>query len=216
MLYQKSLYQTLQSHTNRGLDFLRDDIKSLTPEMKKEAEKILSLESEILKFCKCILKKKISAKKICINGDYHLGQVLNTGDDFMIIDFEGEPVRSPGERRLKFPAFRDVAGMVRSFHYAVYSVFFQRSKIRPEDTAIMQPWIEPWCYYITGAFLNSCMETVKSYDFVPEEKDELSILLNVFLIDKSIYEIGYELNNRPDWVIIPMQGIRLIMKEFLY
>jgi len=196
------------------LDFLRDNIESLQPKVKKEAEKILSLESEILNFCKSILKKKISAKKIRIHGDYHLGQVLNTGDDFMIIDFEGEPVRSPGERRLKYPAMRDVAGMVRSFHYAVYSVFFQRSKIRPEDTLIMQPWIEPWYYYITGAFLNSYLETVKGYDLVPEEKDELNILMNVFLIDKSIYEIGYELNNRPDWVIIPMQGIRLIMKEF--
>ena len=215
MLYQKSLYQTLQSNTRRGLGFLQDNIKSLPSKMKREAEKILSLESDILKFCKTILKKKISAKKIRIHGDYHLGQVLSTGDDFMIIDFEGEPVRSPGERRLKFPAFRDVAGMVRSFHYAVYSVYFQRSKVRPEDAKIIRPWIEPWYYYITGAFLNSYLETVKGSDFIPEEKDALSILLNVFLIDKSIYEIGYELNNRPEWVIIPMQGIRLIMKEFL-
>ncbi|MFZ0456421.1 MAG: maltose alpha-D-glucosyltransferase [Ignavibacteriaceae bacterium] len=215
MLYQKSLYQTLQSNTRRGLGFLQDNIKSLPAKMKKEAEKILSLESDILKFCRTILKKKISAQKIRIHGDYHLGQVLSTGDDFMIIDFEGEPVRSPGERRLKFPAFRDVAGMVRSFHYAVYSVYFQRTKIRPEDTKIIRSWIEPWFYYITGAFLNSYLETVKGSDFIPEGNDELSILLNIFLIDKSIYEIGYELNNRPEWVIIPMQGIRLIMKEFL-
>ena len=215
MLYQKSLYQTLQSNTRRGLNFLQDNIKSLPAKVKKEAEKILLLEKDILKFCRTILKKKISAQKIRIHGDYHLGQVLSTGDDFMIIDFEGEPVRSPGERRLKFPAFRDVAGMVRSFHYAVYSVFFQRSKIRPEDTKIIRSWIEPWYYSITGAFLNSYMETVKGSDFIPGEKEDLSTLLNVFLIDKSIYEIGYELNNRPEWVVIPMQGIRLIMKEFL-
>ena len=215
MLYQKSLYQTFQSNVKRGLAFLQNNIKSLPPKMKKEAEKILALEDEILKFCKSILKKKISAQKIRIHGDYHLGQVLSTGDDFMIIDFEGEPVRSPGERRLKFPAFRDVAGMVRSFHYAVYSVFFQRTKIRPEDTKIIRPWIEPWYYYITGAFLNSYLEAVKGSDFIPDDKEGLSILLNVFLIDKSIYEISYELNNRPDWVVIPMQGIKLIMKEFV-
>ncbi len=215
MLYQKSLYQTLQSDTIRGLNFLRDNVNSLPIKIKKEAEKILSLQSEILKFCKNILRKKISAQKIRIHGDYHLGQVLSTGDDFIIIDFEGEPIRSPGERRLKFTSFRDVAGMVRSFHYAVYSVFFQRSKIRPEDMEAMQPWIEPWYYYITGAFLNSYLETVKGSDFIPEAKDELSILLNVFLIDKSIYEIGYELNNRPDWVVIPMEGLSLIMKGFL-
>lgn len=214
LLYQKSLYQTLQTNTRRGLSFLRDSVKSLPSKTKKEAEKILSMEDKILDFCKSILKKKISAKKIRIHGDYHLGQVLNTGDDFMIIDFEGEPVRSPGERRLKYPAMRDVAGMLRSFHYAVYSVFFQRSKIHPDDASVMRLWIEPWYYYITGAFLNSYLETIKGYDIVPEEKDELNILLNVFLIDKSIYEIGYELNNRPDWVIIPMHGIRMIMKGF--
>ncbi|MCU7495221.1 MAG: maltose alpha-D-glucosyltransferase [Ignavibacteria bacterium] len=212
--YQKALYQTLQTNTRRGMDFLRSSLSSLPPEMKQEAEKILLLEDKILEFCKGILKKKISAKKIRIHGDYHLGQVLNTGDDFMIIDFEGEPVRSPGERRLKYTAMRDVAGMVRSLHYAVYSVFFQRSKIRPEEVSLMQPWIEPWYYYITGAFLSSYLETIKGYDIVPEKKDELSILLNLFLIDKSVYEIGYELNNRPDWVIIPMQGIQLIMKDF--
>ncbi|MGE5354121.1 MAG: maltose alpha-D-glucosyltransferase [Acidobacteriota bacterium] len=214
MHYQKSLYQTLQTNTRRGMEFLRGSLKTLPPNMKKEAEKILSLEDKILEYCKGILNKKISAKKIRIHGDYHLGQVLNTGDDFMIIDFEGEPVRSPGERRLKYTAMRDVAGMVRSFHYAVYSVFFQRSKMHPEDASIMQPWIEPWYYYITGAFLSSYLEAIKGYDIVPEKRDELNILLTLFLIDKSIYEVGYELNNRPDWVIIPMQGIRMITKGF--
>lgn len=215
MFYQKSVYQTLQTNTRKGLDFLRGSLKTLPSEKKKEAEKILSMEDKILEFCRGILKKKISAKKIRIHGDYHLGQVLSTDDDFMIIDFEGEPVRSPGERRLKYTAMRDVAGMVRSLHYAVYSVFFQRSKVRPEEISLMQPWIGPWYYYITGAFLSSYLEAIKGYDIVPEKKDELNILLNVFLIDKSIYEIGYELNNRPDWVIIPMQGILLIMKDFV-
>ncbi|HEX2868502.1 MAG TPA: maltose alpha-D-glucosyltransferase [Ignavibacteriales bacterium] len=214
MFYQKSLYQTLQTNTRRGLDFLKANVKSFSPEKKKDAEKILSMEDKILDFCRSILNKKISAKKIRIHGDYHLGQVLSTGDDFMIIDFEGEPVRSPGERRLKYPAMRDVAGMVRSFHYAVYSVFFQRTKVRPEEVSQLQSWIEPWYYYITGAFLSSYLEAIRGYEIVPEKKDELNILLNLFLIDKSIYEIGYELNNRPDWVIIPMQGILLIMKGF--
>ncbi|HEX2963124.1 MAG TPA: putative maltokinase, partial [Ignavibacteriales bacterium] len=214
MHYQKSLYQTLQTNTRRGMEFLRGSLKSLPPDKRKEAEKILSLEDRILEYCKGILNKKISAKKIRIHGDYHLGQVLNTGDDFMIIDFEGEPVRSPGERRLKYTAMRDVAGMVRSLHYAVYSVFFQRSKMHGEEASLLQPWIEPWYYYITGAFLSSYLEATKGYDIVPEKRDELNILLTLFLIDKSIYEVGYELNNRPDWVVIPMQGIRMITKGF--
>ncbi|MCU7491159.1 MAG: maltose alpha-D-glucosyltransferase [Ignavibacteria bacterium] len=214
MHYQKSLYQTLQTNTRRGMEFLRGSLKSLPPDKRKEAEKILSLEDRILEYCKGILNKKISAKKIRIHGDYHLGQVLNTGDDFMIIDFEGEPVRSPGERRLKYTAMRDVAGMVRSLHYAVYSVFFQRSKMHGEEASLLQPWIEPWYYYITGAFLSAYLEATKGYDIVPEKRDELNILLTLFLIDKSIYEVGYELNNRPDWVVIPMQGIRMITKGF--
>ncbi len=213
-LYQKALYQTLYSNAKKGLNFFAGNLSKLPRHIKKEAEDILSLRDKILAQHKKVLRKKISAQKIRIHGDYHLGQVLSTGDDFIIIDFEGEPVRSPGERRLKYSAFRDVGGMLRSFHYAVYSVYFQRSKVRPEDAEVMQQWIEPWYYYVSGAFLNAYRETTEGYPFVPEDKEQLNILLNVFLLDKSVYEIEYELNNRPDWVIIPMQGIKLIMKQF--
>ena len=213
-LYQKALYQTLYSNAKKGLNFFAGNLSKLPQPIKKEAEEILALRDKILAQHKKVLKKKISAQKIRIHGDYHLGQVLSTGDDFMIIDFEGEPVRSPGERRLKYSAFRDVGGMLRSFHYAVYSVYFQRTKVRPEDAEIMEQWIEPWFYYVSGAFLNAYRETTEGYPFVPSEQEQLNILLNVFLLDKSVYEIEYELNNRPDWVIIPIQGIKLIMKQF--
>ena len=213
-LYQKALYQTLYSNAKKGLNFFAGNLSKLPQPIRKDAEEILSLRDKILAQHKKVLNTKISAQKIRIHGDYHLGQVLSTGDDFMIIDFEGEPVRSPGERRLKYSAFRDVGGMLRSFHYAVYSVYFQRTKVRPEDAEIMQQWIEPWFYYVSGAFLNAYRETTEGYPFIPAEKEQLNILLNVFLLDKSVYEIEYELNNRPDWVIIPMQGIKLIMKQF--
>ncbi len=213
-LYQKALYQTLFSNAKKGLNFFSGNLSKLPQSIKQEAEEILGLRDKILAQYKKVLRKKISAQKIRIHGDYHLGQVLSTGDDFMIIDFEGEPVRSPGERRLKYSAFRDVGGMLRSFHYAVYSVYFQRSKVRPEDADFMQQWIEPWFYYVSGAFLNAYRESTEGYPFVPADKDQLNILLNVFLLDKSVYEIEYELNNRPDWVIIPMQGIKMIMKQF--
>ena len=213
-LYQKALYQTLYSNAKKGLNFFAGNLSKLPQSIKGEAEEILSSRDKILGQYKKILKNKISAQKISIHGDYHLGQILSTGDDFIIIDFEGEPVRSPGERRLKYSAFRDVGGMLRSFHYAVYSVFFQRSKIRPEDAEFIQQWIEPWFYYVSGAFLNSYRNTTEGYPFIPADTEQLSILLNMFLLDKSIYEIEYELNNRPDWVIIPMHGIKFIMKQF--
>ncbi|MEJ2636546.1 MAG: maltose alpha-D-glucosyltransferase [Calditrichia bacterium] len=214
-LYQKSLYQSLRTNARRGLEFLEANLKALPEKLRPEAEKILALEKKVLKQYRLVTSGKISALKIRIHGDYHLGQVLSTGKDFIIIDFEGEPVRSPGERRLKYSAFRDVAGMIRSFHYAAYNVFFQRTSIRPEDAELLEPWIEPWFYYVSGSFLHSYMEAVEGARFVPKEREELAILLNIFLLDKSIYEIGYELNNRPDWVKIPIEGIKLIVKDFL-
>jgi len=214
-LYQKSLYQSLRKNASRGLKSLKDNLKTLPEQLQPEAQSILSIDNAILGQIRRVTEKKIAARKIRIHGDYHLGQVLSTGKDFIIIDFEGEPARAPSERRLKYPAFRDVAGMVRSFHYAIYNVFFQQYRIRPEDIQLLEPWITPWFYYVSGAFLHSYLDTVRDANFVPEDRDQLEILLNVFLLDKSIYEIGYELNNRPDWVRIPIEGIKFIMQESL-
>jgi len=212
-LYQRSLYQALRSRAVLGLENLRKCSKNLPEHIRVEVEEILKSRQKIQNRFKKLMEGKITGLKIRIHGDYHLGQVLFTGKDFVIIDFEGEPMKPLSERRLKYSCFRDVAGMIRSFHYAVYNKLFQRAAISPKEFQLLQHWIQPWYRYISGVFLQAYLETVADAPLIPGKKEQTEILLDVFLLDKIIYEIGYELNNRPDWVIIPINGIKSILKE---
>ncbi|MBZ0165199.1 MAG: alpha-amylase, partial [Candidatus Omnitrophica bacterium] len=133
------------------------------------------------------------------------------GKDFVIIDFEGEPARSLTERRLKRSVLRDVAGMIRSFHYAAYGALFLKTSVLPEDIKHLEPWAEQWFYYVSGVFLHSYLTTLGDAPLVPKDRQDLEVLLGVFLLEKAVYELGYELNNRPDWVSIPLKGIQHIL-----
>jgi maltose alpha-D-glucosyltransferase/alpha-amylase len=212
-LYQRSLYQALRSGAIQSLQGLEKNINVLPEEHHQNAREILERKPEIIGHLRKITQGRISAHKIRIHGDYHLGQVLFTGKDFVIIDFEGEPARPTSERRLKYSCFRDVSGMMRSYHYAVYTALFQRSSIRKEDVRKIEKWTEPWYRAVASTFLRAYMEKVNHAPFVPKEKQELEILLNVFLINKALYELDYELNNRPDWIVIPVQGLNMILED---
>jgi maltose alpha-D-glucosyltransferase/alpha-amylase len=110
---------------------------------------------------------------------------------------------------------RDVAGMIRSFHYAAYASLFHDNQIRKEDIPMLRPFAEQWYHYMSGFFMKSYLETVKGYAFIPKNKEDLDVLMTTFLMEKAIYELNYELNNRPDWVIIPLRGIKALIKETL-
>jgi maltose alpha-D-glucosyltransferase / alpha-amylase len=193
-----------------------NNLQKLSDEARKEAEDILAMKDEILSTLKGIYKNKIDVTKIRIHGDYHLGQVLFTGKDFIITDFEGEPARSYSERRLKRSPLRDVAGMIRSFHYAAYASLFLDNQIRKEDIPILVPFVEQWHHYASELFMKSYLETVNGLAFVPKSKEDLDTLMTTFLLEKAIYELNYELNNRPDWVIIPLRGIKALLKKELH
>jgi maltose alpha-D-glucosyltransferase/alpha-amylase len=213
LLYQRSVYQSMQSLAKKNLDLLRKNIKSLSADLRDEAEKIAGLEKEILERFNALMSKKISAMKIRTHGDYHLGQVLWTGNDFIIIDFEGEPERSLTERRLKRSPIRDVAGMIRSFHYASYHALLKQTPFRLQDIPQLEPWADLWYSYISGVFLNSYLGTVGDAAFVPQSTETFEIILRAFLLEKAVYELGYELNSRPDWVIIPIRGIKQLLRS---
>jgi maltose alpha-D-glucosyltransferase/alpha-amylase len=128
----------------------------------------------------------------------------------VIIDFEGEPARPLSERRIKRCALRDVAGMLRSFHYAAYATLFNHRvsvTVRPEDMAALEPWARFWYRWVSAVFLKAYLTEASQVPFLPQGRDELQVLLDAHLLEKAIYELGYELNNRPDWIRIPLRAI---------
>jgi maltose alpha-D-glucosyltransferase/alpha-amylase len=211
ILYQRSLYQSMASLTKKNFELLRKCSRYIRDNVQEEFLKILDSEEIILNRFKTLYSQKIATIKTRIHGDYHLGQVLFTGNDFVIIDFEGEPARALSERRLKRSPLRDVAGMVRSFHYAAYASLFQHLNHKPEDFQELEVYADLWYKYVGGRFLGSYLETVKGSSIIPEDKDHLEILLNSFLLEKAIYELGYEINNRPEWIIIPLKGTKQLL-----
>jgi maltose alpha-D-glucosyltransferase/alpha-amylase len=142
-----------------------------------------------------------------MHGDYHLGQVLFTGTDFVIIDFEGEPATPFAERRLKHSVLKDVAGMLRSFHYAVYATLLQNDKFKNVDTVQFGLWAETWYHCARGFYLDSYFTTVANTKLIPKDTKSMEVLLKAFLLEKAMYELCYEANNRPTWLQIPLNGI---------
>ncbi|HEY8937112.1 MAG TPA: alpha-amylase, partial [Cyclobacteriaceae bacterium] len=182
-------------------------------ELQDEVKQFLDAEIEILTVFKNIYKQKINVVKIRNHGDFHLGQVLFTGKDFIITDFEGEPARSYTERRLKRSPLRDVTGMIRSFHYATYASLLLDNQIRKEDFKKLIPALDIWYMYVSHIYLKSYTESVTGTGFIPKNKDEFDILINTFLLEKALYELNYEINNRPNWIIIPLKGIKSILNK---
>jgi maltose alpha-D-glucosyltransferase / alpha-amylase len=209
-LYQRSLYQSMRNQVARVYERLSKAMPRLPEETAILGRKILENRPKVMGAFAGLLERLIPTVKIRVHGDYHLGQVLYTGKDVVILDFEGEPARPMSERKLKRSPWKDVAGMLRSFHYAIHSAWPKSVVLRDEERKALDPWVELWPERMTAGFLEAYLEAAGNAAFVPEEKD-WEALLRAHLMEKAVYELGYELNNRPDWAHIPMVGIlRLI------
>lgn len=212
-LYQRSVYQSMRNGLRRTFQMLAREARGMAGEARVEADELLRREREILERMARVMGRKIAAEKIRIHGDYHLGQVLDTGRDFVIIDFEGEPTRPISERRLKRSALRDVAGMLRSFHYAALTALTQQNAVRDVDIPAAFPWADLWYRAISRTFLDSYLATTGQTAFLPRNVEDFSLLLDAYLLDKAVYEVAYELNNRPDWLRVPLRGILQILER---
>ena len=155
---------------------------------------------------------KLKSQRIRIHGDYHLGQVLVTENDFFIIDFEGEPESTIRDRKVKQTPLKDVAGMLRSFHYAIYSTIFEhKDEWKVEMNQLFE--LGEWLYtYIVGIFMSKYIEVVQDNNLNIGYKSEIEYLLKYNILEKAVYELGYELNARPTWTVIPLKGISQILK----
>src|SRR5438552_2249919 len=189
---QRSVYQSMRALLRRNFDSLKKKLRDVPEHLRDEAKEVLGTEKEILAREKRLLDRKTNAAKIRIHGDYHLGQVLSTGKDFVILDFEGEPARPLSERKLKRSALRDVAGMMRSFQYAAYSALWQPA-MRNEDVPFLEHWADIWYRLMSSVFLQNYLQTTSGAIFVPKNFDDFQILREAYLLDKPVYEIGYEL-----------------------
>jgi maltose alpha-D-glucosyltransferase/alpha-amylase len=210
-LYQRSLYQSMRGQARRGFELLRRHLPDLTEPARPIANRVVEMEDEALGRFSELLDRNIAAERIRCHGDYHLGQVLFTGNDFVIIDFEGEPERPVSERRIKTSPLRDVAGMIRSFHYASHAAQQGGAPgaaiVQPERADGLHKWLSVWYVWSAAAFLRAYTAAAAAANFLPQDKKEVGTLLDAYLLEKVIYELGYELNNRPDWVRIPLEGI---------
>jgi maltose alpha-D-glucosyltransferase / alpha-amylase len=215
-LYQRSLYESMRSLTKKSFRLLRQRLETLPADVGEMAEWVLAAEERIVERCRRLTSRKLAAERIRIHGDYHLGQVLYTGRDFVILDFAGEPSRPLSERRLKRTPFRDVAGMLRSFQYAACVKLFEEASAGvapPESLPAMESWLRYWQRWVSAAFLQAYLARARGASFLPPADEEREILLDSYLLEKAVYELGYELNSRPDWVRIPLQGIREILGD---
>jgi maltose alpha-D-glucosyltransferase/alpha-amylase len=201
----------LATDTRRSAELVFKQLKDAFPKLPDEqveiASHVLSMRTKFLSRLDTLPALKSECLKIRIHGDYHLGQVLRTGNDFVIIDFEGEPTRSLALRRAKYSPLRDVAGMLRSFSYAAQVALMSHVARRPGDFDRLVPWAQLWERSVCGMFLRTYLGTVSGTGLIPDDRRELTLLLEAFVLDKVLYELNYELDNRPAWLRVPLAGM---------
>ena len=195
------------SQAHRALQALTAMRTSVSDDLRPMAEQLLQLRDTLVERIRCGPPLEFVASKIRIHGDYHLGQVLWSEGDFYILDFEGEPARPLEERRLKQSPLKDVAGMIRSFEYAAYAGLFALIASRRSEHARLAAWARVWHQSVSAAFRRAYFDVIGDSLFVPRLEQDRDALLRLFVLEKALYELNYELNNRPDWARIPLSGI---------
>lgn len=190
----------------RAFRLLRSQVAALTGALRRDGERALMLEPVILQRFEAAKTLDPQSPRTRVHGDYHLGQVLYTGDDFVIIDFEGEPEWPLAERRRKRSPLRDVAGMLRSFHYASRTAAAERLQSGRGAQSIERATLA-WRHWVSTAFMDAYLATASAGKVIPADRPEIVTLLDLYLLEKSVYELLYELDNRPEWVGIPLNGI---------
>lgn len=200
--YQRSLYQHLRNRAMQCRRLLEQEEKKLSPSVRELKEKLFVHWDEVEQKFDGIRHENFGGKRIRIHGDYHLGQVMFTGNDFCILDFEGEPLRPISTRRLKHSPLQDIAGMLRSFDYAI--CFYARAH---RNTQPMMTWLKLWQFWMSRCFLDGYLDACRDSGLLPSDQDHIRYLIEVLLLEKALYEVGYELGSRPDWVSIPLFGV---------
>jgi len=209
---QQSIYKSLKVVISETIKAIKERKKSSSFVEKRLLNNILKSKIKILKYLKNLKTEKIPCLKIRNHGDYHLGQVLFNGKDFFIIDFEGEPGKTVREREIKQTVIKDIAGLCRSFQYCIFYTLYKSELYEKEDIPILEKWGAVWYEYVHRFFVSEYAMRLGNSKLLPNSEKHFFLLFDAFIIDKLFYEINYELNNRPDWAIIPLKGLEYFVK----
>ena len=200
----------------RTIEQLRNGLALLPEDAQPEASKLLEREGDLRARLQDLRDRRINVTRIRHHGDFHLGQVLHTGKDFVIIDFEGDPRRPIGQRRIKGCPLRDVASMLRSLDYAAHSALFGQIPgiiARKEHAGPLRTWAGVWSRWVGALYLAGYLETAGRVSFLPTGEDDARVLLQFCLLERALLELSHELTQRIDWVRIPIHGLLEILES---
>ncbi|MBI1184381.1 trehalose synthase [bacterium] len=213
--YKAWLLNRLIYQFDRRYQLIEDNLHKLSGNSLDYAREFLSLKQHIKDKILNFHSSQLYSMRIRIHGDYHLGQVIMDDNDFYILDFEGEPESTIRDRKVKQPPIKDVAGMFRSFHYAIYATIFSaESQLKLPEEILFEAG-EKYYAALVGLFLEKYLETAFEHGLDIGYHHEIDFLLRYHILEKGIYELGYEMNSRPDWLIIPLKGVLQIIKDDL-
>jgi maltose alpha-D-glucosyltransferase/alpha-amylase len=203
--------RAMRDQADAAFRALEQALPGLADQDRAQVEALLSRRDVCYARIDTLTEAGISAAKTRIHGDYHLGQVLVAQNDFYILDFEGEPARPLAERRAKSSPLKDVAGMLRSFDYAAWAAVTSLVEVHPGSADLVRSLAEAWRQATAQAFLDAYRETIAGSASYPESEAEAGRLLDLFRLDKALYEICYEAANRPNWIRIPLKGVTSLL-----
>jgi maltose alpha-D-glucosyltransferase/alpha-amylase len=219
--YQRSVYQGMRIVAGRLEERLERERHRLPESIQDGVNLYLKAQKRLMDRFDNFLTPVTGAMRTRIHGDYQLRQLLFTGNDFVIIDFEGQPDRALSDRRVKRSPLRDVASMVRSFDYAASSVLLglatsighSHGLVREEDKALLQPWADWWVNRVSNAFIHAYLHHMQPSGLIPDSV-ACRLMLDLYILEKTLIEMDYELTYRPDWLRIPLRyALRLIETE---
>jgi maltose alpha-D-glucosyltransferase / alpha-amylase len=208
--YRHSLYHGLLAQMNKSLDVLRNRVEQLSGAAQEEARAVLEQQDTLRERFNVLRDTRISGMRTRHHGDYHLGNVLYTGSDFIIKNFDGDYTRPMSERRIKRSPIKDVASMVRSLHYVSHAVLFNHVPgiVTTQDADWrLERWAKAWYQWVSALFLRGYFETAGAAGCLPQTQPEIKALLDAYTLEKGLIEVEYELEHRADWVHIPLHGI---------
>jgi trehalose synthase-fused probable maltokinase len=201
----------LKSHASRALEIARDRLPTLPADTAAKVQSLMAQRAAVDEVFERLLSLDDLGKRIRTHSDFHLGQVLEADGDVFFIDFEGEPARPIAERRVPQSPLRDIAGMIRSLGYAAHAGLKTYRETNPDHADVLEAWVHGWEVHAAAIYLNAYLKNIGDTGLLPAGANR-DLLLRALLLDKAFYELSYELNNRPDWADIPLDGLLRLLQ----